>query len=263
MTQDVTSVSAVSFLDAGGVTPSRSCPIVDSLRDAQSLVGEELRLLRNRLRMGGQAGTARCLALTSALPDEGKSTVALGLAAAFAREPGRRVLLVEADVRRPTVSLNLGLSPAYGLCEWLNGRLNGRLDQVPVRRVLRGGFSVLVAGQVPLERPEALNSPPMHALFRAARSAFDNVIVDMPPLLPVADTILMQDLVDGFLLVVRSRATPREILVGALERLGPEKVVGVVLNDHREYRQSYSAYAYGRYGMAYGPSKKRGAGRKR
>jgi capsular exopolysaccharide synthesis family protein len=261
MTDDVIRASppVVSFLDAGSVTKSRPCAIVDSLRDARSVVGEELRLLRSRLRLGGKPGTARCLAVTSALPDEGKSTLALGLAAAFAREVGRRVLLLEADVRKPTVSLNLGLSPANGLCEWLNGRL----DKIPVRRIQPLGFSVLVAGQTPLERPESLGSPLMDALLRAARSAFDDVILDVPPLLPVADTVLMQDLIDGFLFIVRSRATPREILVGALERLGREKIVGVVLNDHQEYRQSYSAYAYGRYGMAYGPSKKRGAGQKR
>jgi capsular exopolysaccharide synthesis family protein len=258
MTDDVIRASppVVSFLDAGSVTKSRPCAIVDSLRDARSVVGEELRLLRSRLRLGGKPGTARCLAVTSALPDEGKSTLALGVAAAFAREVGRRVLLLEADVRKPTVSLTLGLPPADGLCEWLNGGL----DKVPVRRIKPLGFSVLVAGQTPLERPESLGSPLMDALLRAARSAFDDVIVDVPPLLPVADTVLMQDLIDGFLFIVRSRATPREILVAALERLGPEKIVGVVLNDHREYGHAYSSYVYGRYGMAHAPSKKRGMG---
>jgi capsular exopolysaccharide synthesis family protein len=229
------------------------------LTDAQSLVGEELRLLSSRLRTGGQArGVARCVALTSALPDEGKSTVALGLTAAFAREPGRRVLLIEADVRRPTVSLNLGLPPARGLSEWLNGKL----DQVPVRLVQPGGFFVLVAGQEPIARPESLGSRQMAALLRAAGDAFDDVVVDVPPLLPVADTILMQDLLDGFLLVVRSRATPREILTAALERVRPEKILGVVLNDYKEYRHSYSSHAYGRYGMAYGRSDAKGGAKR-
>jgi capsular exopolysaccharide synthesis family protein len=260
MTDDVTDATVTAvLLDAGVVTSSRPCPIVDSLSDSQSVVAEELRLLRSRLRTAGKAGGARCLALTSALPDEGKSTVALGLAAASAREAGRRVLLVEADVRKPTVSLNLGLSPAPGLCEWLNGRL----EQVPIRRIEPAGFSVLVAGRERLERPESLGSPQMGALLQAARSAFDDVIVDVPPLLLVADTILMQDLLDAFILVVRSRATPREILVSALERLHADKVVGVILNDHQEYRNSYSSYAYGRYGMSYGPSHSKGGSRRR
>jgi receptor protein-tyrosine kinase len=240
----------VAFLDEGVVTQSRPCAIVASLRDAHSIVGEELRLLRSRLRTAGKSTTARCLALTSALPGEGKSTLTLGLAAAFAREPGRRVLLVEADLRRPTVSESLGLPPAPGLSEWLNGGL----DQVPFRLVRPGGFSVVVAGQDPLERPESLGSPLMDALLRAARKAFDDVLVDAPPLLPVADAVLMQDLIDGFLVVVRSRATPRAAIHDALGRLRAEKVIGVVLNDHQAYRHSYSAYAYEKYGMSYGPS---------
>lgn len=249
MTDEVIRASVpgvVSFLDEGVVTQSRPCPIVASLRDAHSIVGEELRLLRSRLRQTGKAGTARCLGVTSALPGEGKSTVSLGLAAAFAREPGRRVLLVEADLRRPTVSASLGLPPAPGLSEWLNGGL----DQIPVRLVRPGGFSVLVAGQDTLERPESLGSPLMDALLRAAREAFDDVLVDAPPLLPVADAILMQDLIDGLLLVVRSRATPRAAIHDALGRLRAEKIVGVILNDHQGYRHSYSNYAYEKYGMA-------------
>lgn len=239
----------VAFLDEGVVRSSKPSGMIASLRDPHSVVGEEMRLLRSRLQHAAGPGELRCLALTSALPGEGKSTLAVGLAGAFAREAGRRVLLIEADLRRPTISLNLALPPAPGLSEWLNGGL----DQVPIRTVEPGGFSVLVAGQDPLERPELLGSPLMESVLRAARRAFVEVIVDVPPLLPVSDAILMQDLVDGFLLVVRSRVTPREAIHEALGRLRREKIVGVVLNDHREYRHSYSAYAYARYGMTDGP----------
>jgi Mrp family chromosome partitioning ATPase len=72
--------------------------------------------------------------------------------------------------------------------------------------------------------------------------------------LPVADTVLMQDLVDGFQLVVRSRRTPREAIHDTLAKLRPDKVIGVVFNGHREYRASYRDYGYRRYGMAYGSS---------
>jgi Mrp family chromosome partitioning ATPase len=92
----------------------------------------------------------------------------------------------------------------------------------------------------------------MAALLQSARGAFDFVVLDAPPILPVADAVLLQDLVDGFVLVVRSRLTPREAVREALGRLLPERVLGVVLNDHKEYRHSYRSYAYDRYGMAYG-----------
>jgi capsular exopolysaccharide synthesis family protein len=243
----------VGFLDEGVVAPSRMPPMVAGLGDPRSIVGEELRLLRSRLRGAGKGTELRCFALTSALPSEGKSTLAVALAAAFARDAGRRVLLIEGDLRRPTISEALGLPPAPGVSEWLNGGL----DQAPIRAVQPGGFWVLVAGQESLDRPETLGSPLMASLIRAARTSFDEVIVDVPPLLPVSDAILMQDLVDGFLLVVRSRVTPREAVLDALGRLRREKIVGVVLNDHREYRHSYSTYAYERYGMAYPPKGRR------
>jgi len=235
----------VGFCDEGIVVPAKVVPIVESLRDPGSFVGEELRLLSAKVQDLRRERKMSCLALTSALPGDGKSTVSVGLASALAREPGRRILLLEADVRRPSLTPTLGLPPAPGLSEWLNGGL----DYVPVRRVEPGGFFLLVAGQTEVERPEALGSPRMDALLRAARGLFDFVLLDAMPLLPVADAVFIQDMVDGFLLVVRSRQTPRDALHEALARLRPDRVVGVVLNDHHQYRDSYRAGAYQRYGM--------------
>lgn len=261
MTAESTKVAGVSsdvrFFEDGIVNPRKSAPIIDSVRDAHSVAGEEFRLLRARVRSYCLQQGKKCIALSSALPGEGKSTVSLGLVAALARERGQRVLLVEADLRRPSISVTLGLDPAPGLSEWLDGAL----DQVPVRLYQPGGFFVLAAGQAAFDRPEALGSPLMDALLRSARGAFDFVILDAPPILPVADTILMQDLLDGFVLIVRSRSTPREAILDALGRLQSDKIVGVVLNDHREYRSSYKSSAYERYGMVYGPPS--GTGRRK
>jgi capsular exopolysaccharide synthesis family protein len=249
----------VDFLLDGVVNTPQPVPIIDCLRDAHSVPGEELRLLRSQLRTLAQARSVKCVCISSALPGEGKSTIALGLSAALAREAGRRVLLIEADLRRPSVSATLGVPPSAGLAEWLNGGL----DRVPLRLVQPGGFRLLVAGIAPLESPDSIGSPLMEALLSSARSAFDFVVLDGPPVLAVSDTILVQDLVDGLLLVARSRQTPREAILDALGRLRQEKVLGVVLNDHREYRHSYQAYAYQRYGMeesgggAGGPRRKR------
>ena len=80
------------------------------------------------------------------------------------------------------------------------------------------------------------------------------MLLDAVPVLPVADTVLMQDLVDGFQLVVRSRRTPRDAIHDTLAKLRSDRVIGVVFNGHREYRGSYKDYGYRRYGMAYGAS---------
>lgn len=238
----------IEFDDQGEVTPARRVPIVESLRDSRSILGEEFRYLRSKVQALAQRRPMSCLALVSALPGEGKSTVTLGLATAMAREPGKRILVVEADLRRPAIGQALGLEPYPGLGDWLNGAL----ERVPVRRVERGGFSLLSAGQAPLERPEDLGSPRMDALLRAARERFDVVILDATPILPVADVILLQDLVDGLVFVVRSRVTPRAAIQDALGRIRADKIVGMVLNDHREYRGSYMSSAYLSYRMSDG-----------
>jgi len=243
--RDTRVTEPVSFRDEGVVSPTRVVPIVKSLKDPFSVVGEEFRLLRANVEATCQQRKIRCLAVVRALPGEGKSTVALGLAIATAREAGRRILLIETDLRRPSISRSLGLTGFPGLGEWLNGTI----DYPPVRRVESGGFFLLGAGEAALERPEALGSSRMEALLRAARQPFDLVILDATPILSVADVILMQDLVDGFLLVVRSRMTPREALRDAIGRIRSDKIAGAVFNDHSEYRGSYMEYAYAGYGM--------------
>ena len=235
--------------EARVVTPTRECPIVASVEDRRSVAGEEMRLLRAALQRISKAGGQSCVAVTSALPGEGKSTVALGLAAVLARA-GRRVLLVEADLRRPTISEILGLAPAPGLDEWLTADLT----RIPVRRMGPGGFFLLVAGGRQVKNPEGLGTPAMEALLGGARRDFDFVLLDTPPVLSVADTTLLQDLLDGLLVVVRSRVTRRDAIVEAVRRFDPGKILGMVLNDHRDYRQSYSSYAYRGYGMTYGSS---------
>jgi polysaccharide chain length determinant protein (PEP-CTERM system associated) len=236
-----------AFHNEGTVTPTKIVPIVESLLDANSMVGEELRLFRANLLDLCRRRQVTCIALTSALPGEGKSTLSMGLASALGREPGRRILLIEADLRRPSLTETLGLPPAHGLSEWLNGTL----DYIPVRAVEPGGFFLIAAGRTSLRRPELLGSHRMEAVLRAARRLFDIVLLDAVPVLPVADTVLIQDLVDGFLLVVRSRRTPRDAIHETLTKLRPDRIVGVVFNGHREYRGSYRDYGYRRYGMAY------------
>jgi succinoglycan biosynthesis transport protein ExoP len=237
-----------AFRNEGIVTPRKVVPIIESLEDHNSIVGEELRLFGANVVDTCRRLKMNCIGMTSALPGEGKSTLSVGLASALGREPGRRVLLVEADLRRPSLTKTLGLPPAHGLSEWLNGTL----DYLPVREVEPGGFFLVTAGQTAIERPELLGSPRMDAVLKAARRLFDLVLLDVAPVLPVADTALMQDLVDGFQLVVRSRRTPKDAIHDALAKLRADRVTGVVFNGHQEYKASHKYYGYRRYGMDYG-----------
>jgi len=241
--------SAISpFRDAGPVSPGRVVPILEAVRDASSVVGEEIRLLRARVQDACRQRRMACIALTSSLPGEGKSTLSIGLAAALARQPGQSVVLIEMDLRRPSITRALQIPQALGLSEWLHGHT----QDVPVRQVEPGGFSLIVAGQAPLEHPELLGSARMASLLEEAKKRFHVVLIDLMPLLPVADAALVQDLIDGFVMVVRSRVTPRDAVQKGLRRLTASKVIGLVLNDYNEILPTYTSYAYKRYGMAYG-----------
>lgn len=219
-------------------------PVAKTVLDERSLPGEQFRLLAARLRAIGRDKRLRRIGVVSAALGEGKTTVSLGLARALALDRQRRVLLLEFDLRRPAIDRALALEPpAVGLRQYLESD-----GEVPVlRRPLAGGFWVLSAGPGTLERPDVLNSPRLANLLQAADRVFDYVVLDCPPLLPVADAVVVQDLVDGFVFVVRSRHSPRETIQRAVSLLKPGIISGLVLNGQRDILPSYREYAYRRY----------------
>jgi capsular exopolysaccharide synthesis family protein len=231
--------------ELSSIVPRVAVPVLQSVQTPGSVLGEELRLLRAKVRSLAQERSLKCFAMISAGPGEGKSTLSIGLAASMAQEPNRRVLLVEADLRRPALETYLGLPRTAGLSEWLAGG-NASLG---VRCVGARGFFLLSAGLLPLEQPELLGSERMESFLSVARQTFDVIILDCPPLVPVADSILLQELVDGFLCVVRARHTPRDVLKRALSNVKPEKILGLVLNNHREILATYQRNAYRQYGL--------------
>lgn len=218
-------------------------PLLRALRAGDSFAGEEIRLLGARVSSLVHERALKTLGLVSAGPGEGKSTLSLCLATTIAEGLGRRILLVEADLRRPSLETKLDLPHVAGLGEWLTGEA----DRLPVRRVGARGLFLASAGRLPLNRPELLASARMSSLMDAARRAFDLVILDCPPLVPLADAVFLQEFVDGFLFVVRARQTPRDVLRRALANLKPERILGTVLNQQREILTSYETKAYRQY----------------
>lgn len=211
-----------------------------------SAVVESFRSLATRLRVLENERPLRSIGVVSAVAEEGKTLVSLGLASAFASDGSRRVLLIEADLRQRRIRNYLGMNPEPGLAEWLD-----RGDRrVPLMRLFPGEFGLLTAGVAPCA-PEMLGSPRMAMLVEAAKQHFDVVLLDCAPLGPVADTLALQDLLDGFLFVVRARHCPRQTVLRAGNLLKPEKIVGTVLNDERlllPTQDSYGyEYGYGRY----------------
>jgi capsular exopolysaccharide synthesis family protein len=205
-------------------------------------VSEELRVLLAKIRVLDEERRLRCLGIVSCMGKEGKTTVSLGLATAIARQPGRRALVIELDLRRPMMESYLGLPREVGVSDYLAGGC----DTLPVRYVEPFGFSLVTAG-TQVVKPELLISPRMAALIDAAREHYHYVLVDCAPLGPVADAVIIQDLVDGFLLVVRARQTPQQTLLRAAAQLKPDRIRGVIVNGHRELLIRSFSYGYAGY----------------
>lgn len=176
------------------------------------------------------------LLVTSTQPGEGKSTVSLNLAMSLAAL-GRRVLLVDADTRRPSVHTVLGLDGEPGLTEILAGGVSW---QGVLQRDVTAGLDVLPAGGPAQSPADLLSSRAMKSILDAAQSVYDFVILDSPAfLINAADARILASLVDAVILVVRSGATSRDH-VRAVVRQTPN-VMGVVLNDlgMREFASYY------------------------
>jgi protein-tyrosine kinase len=202
--------------------------VIYILGAGQDPLKEQFRLLRARLEDLAQARPLKTILVTSSLPEEGKTFVALNLAAALCQRGRNKVLLLEADLRRPSCCSALGLDPVPGLAECcatqaaLPGfayRLSG-LD-----------LCLLPAGEHPTSAIEWLASSRMARVMAEAGSAFDWVLVDSAPLLPVADSVVLSRHCDGILLVLRRGRSLKSALPEALNRFEPGKLLGLVLND--------------------------------
>jgi capsular exopolysaccharide synthesis family protein len=211
------------------------------LTDEESLGAEKFRFLSVRLRQIQQSRPLKKLLITSTIPEEGKSMVSGNLAAVLARKKQQKVLLLEGDLRRPVLTTRLGLGKLAGLTEWL------RNEPGPITNIYRLedlGLWLLPAGK-PAENPlELMQSGRLSGLMDQLVAWFDWVIIDSPPVLPLADTSLWMRLADGVLLVAREGVTQKRQLQRGFEILEQSKLLGMVLNsssnsDHDNYYQRY------------------------
>lgn len=204
---------------------------------------EDYRQLRTNLQFLSVDEPPKVIMVSSTLPSEGKTTLAINLSLALA-EAGRRVVLIEADLRRPMVTRYLHLVGGVGLTNTLAGTAD--FDEV-VQEYGAPSFSVLAAGPTPPNPGELLASAHMSGLLEKLRATFDYVIVDSPPLLPVADASGLAPAVDGVLLSVRYGTTHKDQLRQAamtLERV-QARLLGLVLNIVPPKAEVASAYGYG------------------
>lgn len=220
-----------------------------SLVAPASLEAEQYRALRHMVEQRHKNGSLSVLAVSSPGVGDGKTTTAINLAGALAQGSDSSVLLVEADLRRPSIAQLLGFSDSSGL-GLVDAILDPRLTLADIVQPRTSfNMSVVLAGQTPPSPYEVLKSPRLGALLDEAREQYDYIVLDTPPLAPVQDCRVVARWVDGVLMVVAADHTPRALLEAALDVLDPTKVIGLVFNgyDHlksaRYARQYVTAYA--------------------
>jgi capsular exopolysaccharide synthesis family protein len=194
----------------------------------KSLAAEQYRSLRTRLAHAENGGALRIVLVTSPQKGEGKSVTAANLALTMAQELGRRVVIVEADLRKPSLQLLFGLPPGPGLAEYLTGaaELKDAMKFLPDHNL-----TVIPAGLAPTNPAELLGSTAMRRMIDHLRTRFDRVILDTPPVLPLADVAILAPLADGTLMVVRAGVTPKPAIENALRAFDASRLLGVVLNE--------------------------------
>jgi polysaccharide biosynthesis transport protein len=221
--------------------------VIQAASQPDSVFVESLRTLRTSLLLS-RGTPPKVILITSSLPGEGKSTLSLNLAGVFAQQGGR-VLLVDADLRTSTLQRRLGFNEKQGLSSALSSEsvtpTPRKLEQIP-------NLSVLFGGSIPPFPSELLGSKRMHELLAKWRNEYDFIFIDSPPVLPVTDAIILSQIADATLLVVRHAVTekqPTQRSFRALSRQMPsDAILGVVLNAvSRDSAEDYGYYGYHSY----------------
>jgi capsular exopolysaccharide synthesis family protein len=216
---------------------------VVSIASPVSPGAEQFRALRQSIERMHREAATKVVAITSAGTGDGKSITTLNLAGSLAQSTGTKVLVVDADLHKASVATYLGLGRdcGPGLSELL-GHSSARLADV-VRRLDSINISVVFAGAAHPRPFELLSSPKIDGLLTEMREQYDYVLIDTPPVIPVADCRFLGRFVDGVLMVVCAHKTPRKMVAEALRLLEGSKVLGLVFNcDDRALRPYYQYY---------------------
>src|SRR5437870_4025800 len=212
------------------------------LTQKDSLAAEKFRFLAVRLRQLQQNRAVKKLLVTSTIAEEGKSMISANLALSLARKKRQRILLVEGDLRRPTLYKSFGLRNLPGVSEWLK---SGSSEITNVYHIDEAGLWFLPAGSPPENPMELMQSGGLAELMEQLTLWFDWIVIDSPPMLPSEDTSVWSRLADGILLIAREGTTKKRELQRGLEILDHSKVLGLVLNSSESIDQGNSALRSG------------------
>jgi protein-tyrosine kinase len=209
--------------------------------DRGKIVGERFRTLRSRLYQIAGTRTLRRVVITSSLPAEGKTFVATNLVRSIVRQADRRVLLIDADLRAPRLHVGLGAPSSPGLSDYLRGEAD---EYAIIQNSVVNNLCFIPCGSKVSNPSELLLSDRMRILLDCVTPAFDWVILDSPPALPVHDASSLADLCDGVLFVVRAGETDHEAAKKGSLEFQEKNLLGVVLNQVED-SETQGGYYYG------------------
>lgn len=235
--------------DSSGVNTLRQSKILDkrprslvAYYKEKSSFAEQYRKIRTNIEFSKAGGGLKAIMVTSSGSNEGKSTTAANLAVVMAQQ-GRKVLLIDADMRTPSMHYTFHLPNRDGLTTLLTK--NSRFEDIAQQSGI-GNLSILTSGPVPPNPADLLSSSEMAGFVNRFRNLFDVIIIDSPPILDVADAQVLANLCDGILLVVRSGSTEVDDARKAAECLSEAKarILGVVLNDLKVTKKERKGRSY-------------------
>ena len=220
--------------------------------EPKSIAAEAYKTLRTNIQYSSYDNELKVLVVTSTQPQEGKSTTVGNLALSLAQD-GKKVIIVDCDLRRPSIHKKFGISNEHGITEVILGRKT----IAETVQVYKPTLDVLTSGKVPPNPSEMLGSENMKRVLELLRSEYDYIILDAPPILAVTDAQILSTRADGVIFVVKAGAAKKEQILQAKSQLDKVKapIVGTVLNavDSRDSKNNYYYY----YGEDHGSKKKK------
>jgi len=224
-------------------------PIV--VLEEESAISEQYKILREQIkRLRAEAGI-RTIAITSPVKRDGKTTVSVNLAAAIALEYEEKVILIDADLRAPSVHRYFNYEGPHGLTEYLSSNAVGNVKSL-VRDTHVNGLLYIPAGKPTRFASELLAKDKMRRMIEEVHAEFPGhmVVIDSPPVLATPDPLVLSRLVDGVIMVIRARKTPKDYLAKALSAFSTNKILGIVLNGAdlgigSKYYYYYSSNGHG------------------
>lgn len=206
--------------------------------------GEQFKTLKAKFEYKADMLKYKVVAVTSTIAGEGKTLSCANLAMNLASSGRKKVLLIDVDMRKADLARGLNIPPLPGLSEFLSGT-------VGLKDILRNSFIpglYIIAAGTRIHAPaDLLTGDKFRSFLADIRDHFDVILLDTPPILPVADTLGLKDQVDGFIFIFRAEFTPYSMLKQAIEEIEEKNIIGVVLNGVEPYKEKHYQRYYGKY----------------